>query len=340
MLLRTLTDEHVHTFRSMESMSLCGELGEWTKHNYEAESTAPGREPRSLRLLALHGYGQNGEIFAAKIRRFAETLNEQLATRAPGGFDGVEVYCPPGPYQLDTHARAWTPYFDYNSYLEEDSPTTELLAKYVIENGPFDAVVGFSQGAGTAMALASWCEAGVDPVRKSALASQACPFRRPPPQGPFRFAILASGGRRNAQSHCGFFEPTVNVPVLHFVAELDQLNEPEFTNNFNNSWTTLEVVRHYGTHFWPTNRRRTGSMVEFACRSLGRSEKYGTLGSIIMPSLCLLDSSNQSDQSRTHTSSNSTPDTSPSSSSSSASSSSRQQRHKPRFRKARVVKVF
>jgi Serine hydrolase (FSH1) len=94
--------------------------------------------------LGLHGMGTNADIFRAQTASFRSILPSHYTFHFPEGeyeypaADGIaEIY--PGPY------LCWYP---FPPTLENVSEAHELIWNIIEEDGPFDGVMGFSQGAG------------------------------------------------------------------------------------------------------------------------------------------------------------------------------------------------
>ncbi|KAF7591860.1 hypothetical protein BBP40_001057 [Aspergillus hancockii] len=262
------------------------------------------RQP--LKLLMLHGYTQSGPLFHAKSRALIKHL-----TKAFPLHDVSAIY-PTGPLRLnpadipgyvpsqegstdqppasaeDLDSYGW--YRRSNTanppeYLGlEDGLAT--IAKTISEEGPFDGVIGFSQGAAMAAMVVSLLEPG----RKEAFArfenvkveSESEGGRMvggvPFPasfeglgsfQPPLKFAVCYSGFRSPGARYRGFYEePAVRTPVLHVLGSLDAVVEE------SRSRTLIEacagdpekggkVVWHPGGHFLPSQRPYLDAAVRF-----------------------------------------------------------------------------
>src|SRR5437667_274191 len=125
--------------------------------------------PPPLKILMLHGYTQSGPLFHAKTRALEKHLHK--------AFPGTTLVYPTGPLHLNP---ADVP--DFKSASAADVADAELygwwrrsntadlpeylgfedgmaaVAKILAKEGPFDGVIGFSQGAALAAMLASLLE--------------------------------------------------------------------------------------------------------------------------------------------------------------------------------------
>lgn len=178
-------------------------------------------EPRKLRLLFLHGWSQNGKLASDRTGPLRRKL-KHLA----------DIYYPTAPHALPiveggrTNARSWFYYrednrevptenvgFDFETpvlFLEWEA-SKEYLATFVAEHGgPFDGVIGFSQGAVTAHQLC--LESLLDP------STATLPG--------IKFAILVAGFPTiHAPTHAASLAP-LPLPSLHISSENDTTVPP------------------------------------------------------------------------------------------------------------------
>jgi hypothetical protein len=126
------------------------------------------------------------------------------------------------------------------------------MKDYIQQNGPFDGVLGFSQGGTLAMMLASWCEATNQPARREALSTQRVPLTLEPPQAPFKFAICVSGFRATPQYYEGFYNPPIQTPALHITADLDIMVSSLRSRELTSTLKCVQLASHPGGHYVPT----------------------------------------------------------------------------------------
>jgi len=154
----------------------------------------------------------------------------------------------------------------------------ECVSDMLRTQGPFDGVIGFSQGAAMAGLIAAALETG----RASSWgASYPASFRDgdgKPIHGPLKFAVLYSGFKALDESVAGAFEPPIQTPTVHFIGSLDTVVEEK------RSLALLEacavgnrrVVYHPGGHFVPASQREyVGALVGFLREVLAGEEKTG-----------------------------------------------------------------
>ncbi|RMZ72341.1 dihydrofolate reductase [Pyrenophora seminiperda CCB06] len=240
----------------------------------------------------LHGYTQSGPLFQAK----TGALRKTLAKAFPSGIDLVYPTAPlrltpadesflagngtskdgqggkDGSEQIqEIDAWAWwrrkgdgEPY-TYEGIEQGLAHVASLLK----EQGPFDGVIGFSQGGALAAMIASLLEPG----RRAA-------FEKLYPSGgmqypscfeedtgyvesvvhaPLKFAVSYSGFAAIGQNpYQAFYEPSIKTPVLHFLGSQDVVVEEKRSLKLVEACERKEdrfVVYHPGGHFLPSTQK-------------------------------------------------------------------------------------
>ncbi|RKP10434.1 ovarian cancer-associated gene 2 protein [Thamnocephalis sphaerospora] len=216
-----------------------------------------------LRILCLHGYMQNGQVLRRKtgvLRKKVKDIAELVFVTAP--FDVPmptditeeerarlqRLYDSEGG---ELHPYAWwfakgTP-ARYEGFEEAMRQIRSVLA----EQGPFDGVLGFSQGAVFASLLASIYSRPDEPLRLDS--------RHPA----FRFAILISGFPSRCPSHSYLYERPIQCPSLHMIGLGDTVVLPEGSEKLANTFENPTVYRHDGGHVIPTNAAGRNTLFEY-----------------------------------------------------------------------------
>ncbi|KAJ5111130.1 Serine hydrolase FSH [Penicillium argentinense] len=249
------------------------------------------RQP--LKLLMLHGYTQSGPLFHAKSRALTKHIQKTLPLHE------VSAIYPTAPLQLKPSdipgyepSDSGVPDEDIEAYgwwrrsnsanpplytgIEEGLAT---VAKVLHEEGPFDGIIGFSQGA----ALAAMVVGLLEPGRKDVFAQfakdevdgaagmpfpsafEASGFEHPP----LKFAICYSGFRAPGPRYRGFYEnPAIQTPVLHVLGSLDAVVEDSRSRALvdacaGNPGKDGLVIWHPGGHFLPSQRPFLDAAVRF-----------------------------------------------------------------------------
>jgi hypothetical protein len=227
----------------------------------------------------LHGYTQSGPLFHAKTRALEKHLQKALS---PSLAPSVQLTYPTRPLPLNPSDipgfSASTPSSDPPESFAwwRRSNTAEppeyvgldnglsAIARTLADSGPFDGVVGFSQGAALAAMVASLLE---KPAREAAFAhfSSSNPLGIPYPPSfatlshpPLKFAICYSGFRAPGPRYRGFYEgPGISTPALHFLGSLDGVVEEARSMALVGAWEgggKEMVVWHPGGHFLPSQK--------------------------------------------------------------------------------------
>lgn len=204
----------------------------------------------SKKVLMLHGYSQSDVIFRAKTAGMRKQLQKK----------GYELFYPCGPYKL--HSKDFN---DSEVDLRDSEKSTgmygwflkdpethsytlepellEYLAQFIKENGPFDGIGGFSQGAGLAGYLSTdlW---SILPLNKEE-------------QPPFKFAMYFSGFKFEPEQFQAPYEThPIQLKTLHIVGELDSLVTEERSMKLFEACdpSTRTMVKHSGGHYIPNTK--------------------------------------------------------------------------------------
>lgn len=216
------------------------------------------------KILCLHGFVQNGPLFSRKASGVRKALKKvgydtifltapvkisvsdlpfdlaENGTSSLGGSDGKD----------DDGMRSWWPNSesDPNHYGLEDS--FRSIRRSINEDGPYDGLMGFSQGAGLVGLLCT------DKVRHTIL---------PELGKTLKFAILYSGFRAAPDFHQHYYETPITVPSLHFMGSLDTVVSEERTTRFYNSCDekTRTMIVHPGGHFVPNSKDLVTKVIDW-----------------------------------------------------------------------------
>jgi predicted esterase len=243
------------------------------------------KEPSTgIRILMLHGYTQNGMLFHAKTRAMEKHLQKV--------FPGCILSYPTGPLQL---RPSDVPGFDASTSEDSDSidafgwwrrsntsdppeyvgleTALEKIAKVLESEGPFDGVIGFSQGACFAPMVASLLEGD---SRKQAFdkARARSPLAIPFPASfeklshpPLKFCAAYCGFRAPGERYRGFYEePHIQTPVCHIIGGLDSVIEESRTQalvDATGGAENTQIVIHPGGHFVPSGKQYLDTIAAF-----------------------------------------------------------------------------
>ncbi|KAL4892937.1 dihydrofolate reductase [Aspergillus ambiguus] len=258
-----------------------------------------------LKLLLLHGYTQSGPLFHAKSRALIKHITKafphhEVSAIYPTGplrLNPADIpgYEPPQPSQEggSTEQQPSDDKIDaFGWYRRSNTADPPLylgledglaaVADVLRAEGPFDGVIGFSQGAAMAAMVASLLEPG----RKEAFAHFAPADGVPFPAAfdglahpPFRFALCYCGFRSPGARYRAFYEsPPLRTPVLHVLGTLDAVVDEGRSRALIEACAgdpekEGKVVWHPGGHFLPSQRPYLDAAVQFIREQLeGQAE--------------------------------------------------------------------
>lgn len=205
-----------------------------------------------LRVLCIHGYRQNGSSFREKTGALRKLLKKQLelvyvtapltvptaATEEVPKEENNSVPAPEGNedprgwWFSDVQARSFSAQQQCEASLGlQDSITA--VREAVKNQGPFDGILGFSQGAAFVAMLCSLQEQNLEPEFK------------------FRFAILVAAFRSACEEHQKFYDAPLQIPSLHVFGLEDRVIPDSMSRDLLPSFQDPQVLIHPGGHFVP-----------------------------------------------------------------------------------------
>lgn len=198
------------------------------------------------KILCLHGFVQNGPLFARKssgVRKALKKLGyETIFLTAPVKLELADL-----PFDVDSlggskdsseSMRSWWPNNVSSPEFYKLDYAFEAVKESIVSDGPYDGVLGFSQGAGLAGIL---CQMMHD-LHES--------------QPPLKFGIFYSGFRAAPEQHQHFYKTPISVPSIHIMGSLDTVVSEERTMALFNACSeeTRTMVVHPGGHFVPNGK--------------------------------------------------------------------------------------
>eukprot|EP00249_Psilotum_nudum_P014101 c24670_g1_i1 orf=593-1345(-) len=188
---------------------------------------------RKLRVLCLHGFRTSASIFETQLRRWDKSVLDLLDLTfldAPfpcSGKSDVEGIFPPPYYEWFQYNKTYTKF----GGMEE---CMKYISDFMNTHGPFDGLMGFSQGAVLSAAFAGMQQRG--------LALMHHP--------PLRFLVLISGAMfKNEQLMKDCYSEQIKCPAVFLIGDNDWLKpmNEELLEVFENPL----IVRHGAKHVVP-----------------------------------------------------------------------------------------
>ncbi|XP_056267692.1 esterase OVCA2 [Pseudoliparis swirei] len=202
-----------------------------------------------LRVLCIHGYRQNRTSFREKTGALRKLLKKQVelvylsaphcVRQAGGGEAPEEENTGPGG---DEDSRGWwfsdvqALSFSAQQQCEESlglGDSVTAVREAVKNEGPFDGILGFSQGAAF-VAMLCWLQE-----------------QKLEPDFNFRFSILVAGFRSACEEHTKFYSPPLQIPSMHVFGLEDRVIPDRMSRELLPSFQEPQVLTHPGGHFVP-----------------------------------------------------------------------------------------
>ena len=238
----------------------------------------------------LHGYTQSGELFHAKSRALEKHLQK--------AFPGCQLSYPNGPLRLRPsdipgfHTSTASENEEVESFAwwrrsDDAEPILYVgfengmarLADTLTSDGPFDGVIGFSQGACAAAMVASLLEGE---ERRSSFEKfhDSHKFSIPFPSSfekldhpPLKFLIPYSGFAAPGERYQALYNPPITTPACHFVGSLDTVVDESRSKTLIDACggeEKTQVVTHPGGHFLPNSKQYLNAVSDFIRSSLSQ----------------------------------------------------------------------
>lgn len=206
-----------------------------------------------LRVLCIHGYRQNEASFRERTGALRKLLKKHV--------DFIFISAPHVIPEAANLARAdaeqergwWFSKPDNSYYALERTDcclgfqaSVDAIRTAFEEQGPFDGILGFSQGAAFVPLL------GVLKHRE--------------PAGPlqFRFAILVAAFKSLVSPHSEYYDgPLLDVPSFHMIGANDAVIPASVSEELADSCPGATVYRHDGGHYIPASGQLRAALVDF-----------------------------------------------------------------------------
>ncbi|KAK3169200.1 hypothetical protein OEA41_008583 [Lepraria neglecta] len=251
----------------------------------------------TIKILALHGYTQSGPTLQRKVKRLQLHLEKV--------FPDVGFYFPSGPIKLRPTEKLWAlnsrhyePVISTEGTDANDKPdpddidsfawhtlhnqreppsgllhSLDMLSDILRVHGPFDGILGFSQGAVLAVMVASLLEGA---PRKDAFQrnQQQCPEALCFPPGfevldhpPLKFGITYGALMGIPRMYAAFYEdPIVQTPFIHFSGRWDTVVGYEMAKAVEDAQiggSRAVRITHPGAHVVPVDIKYLDAVVDF-----------------------------------------------------------------------------
>ena len=197
-----------------------------------------------LKILCLHGYRQNEQMFREKtgaMRKLLKSKADFIFVSAPHVIPEAENLAR-SPEQCE---RGWwfsRPDQSYNALDETDissgyDESISYTLQVLEQHGPFDGILGFSQGASLLSLLVHLQQ------NKPTLFEHKT----------FKFAIFVSGFKSLITSHLQCYSTPFELPSFHIMGSGDHVIPPISSEVLAEQFPSAVIYRHSGGHYVPAN---------------------------------------------------------------------------------------
>lgn len=204
----------------------------------------------SLYIYISLGYRQTGDSFKSKIGSFRKYLNKYV--------EFVFVSAPHVAPPLDEAAAedgsgsSWWFNKDDGSFKGTNKcgpaigfeKSLKSLEEIWNTQGPFQGILGFSQGACFAGLICSLAVRGMTPINP-------------------RFAIIASGFKSGSLAHKNYYEQKISIPSLHIFGETDEIIPKSMSIELAESFEEPNLLPHPGGHYFPATTQQKQIYIDF-----------------------------------------------------------------------------
>jgi len=207
-----------------------------------------------LKILCLHGYRQNEHIFRERtgaLRKLLKSTVDFVFTSAPHVIP-EENNLKRSPEQREKGWWFSRPDQSYNALDETDIITgyeesLQLVVHVINSEGPFDGILGFSQGA--------------------AFLSLLCQLQQDNPKlfGPcgFKFAIFISGFKSLVKPHNSCYTAAIQLSSFHIIGTGDQVIPVQSSKMLSQHFSSPVNYLHQGGHYIPASTELREQMKTF-----------------------------------------------------------------------------
>ncbi|CAG0917919.1 unnamed protein product [Notodromas monacha] len=212
----------------------------------------------SFQVFCLHGYRQTKETFREKTGAFRKLFKKKIEFFFMNAPHSVSQGLEAGD---STEQLGW--YFNKEDFFKSSEPSDRCLGfdaslqavtSFVADNGPFDGIVGFSQGAAF---LGILCR--LQEKRGTLNDPYYCTL-----EFSFGFAVFFSGFKSLCGPHAHYYTgDKIQLPTLHCYGTEDKIVAYEKSVELADQFQSPVLVSFPGGHFVPGNSLVKAMFVEF-----------------------------------------------------------------------------
>ncbi|KAL4222813.1 Ovarian cancer-associated protein 2 [Mactra antiquata] len=215
-----------------------------------------GDGDKKLKILCIHGYRQNAQSFRERTGAFRKIPfikknTELVFITAPNEVPPLQKDEEQESSSQQDERGWWFSQAD-RTYMAQDytdccpgyDESVELIKKTFEDEGPFDGILSFSQGA--------------------AFVSLLCGLKEENPEMfKFDFVILVAGFKSRQSTHEVLYKTPFTVPSLHVYGDTDKVIQKEMSEDLLQYFVEPRTVQHSGGHFIPVTSAEKKKYTEF-----------------------------------------------------------------------------
>ncbi|KAJ2353305.1 Ovarian cancer-associated protein 2 [Coemansia erecta] len=201
------------------------------------------------RILCLHGFGESAELFKIRSRNFRAVVGDNAdLVYVDGPIDIGSLHMTTGDL-VDpeiasefTNLGWWWMRRGRSFEARGIGKSLDLLGRVLAEQGPFDGILGFSQGAAMAIIICALLagRANDGPLSLGNIDH---------PQ--IKFLVLAGAFQLEVPEYNYLYEQPFAVPSLHIIGTYDTVVEPERSQLVQSYFNSPDIFEFVGGHFIP-----------------------------------------------------------------------------------------
>ncbi|XP_076766412.1 esterase OVCA2 [Xylocopa sonorina] len=195
-----------------------------------------------LRILAIHGYAQSDNMFKSKLGSIRKGFKKEIDFMFLRGPHKVPMKSNFGIDEAEDGYGWWFNTEDhiFKATIPSDlavgfEDSIALVKKTFDECGPFDGILGFSQGAAFATILCFMQQRNLLQIK-------------------FDFAIIISGFKSLCKPHEIYYDGRISIPSLHVYGRTDQVIPTEMAKEISEMFINKTSVVHEGGHYIPSKK--------------------------------------------------------------------------------------
>ncbi|XP_048756066.2 esterase OVCA2-like [Ostrea edulis] len=217
-----------------------------------------------LKILCIHGYRQNNQSFRERtgaFRKVVKKIADLVFISAPNLVPPLESSEEEGATN-NADQRGWWFSSSDDKYVAQDftdcckgyHESVQVIKQALVEQGPFDGILAFSQGA--------------------AMMSLICGLKEQDPESPFQFdfVILVAGFKSRQKPHESLYEKPIATPSLHVFGDTDKVIPREMSEELLQYFVDPKTLQHSGGHFIPVSGPQKKVYLEFLQPYLDRKK--------------------------------------------------------------------